>query len=416
MAMRLAHALRSAPLLFPVSVWPLRALSYVITGIVSGLLAMAWLPVALVAGALVGAPLLAHPLVAAERRRVVLLGEAALADPHRPPDRPGIAAWIRARYTEPATWRELAYTVLHGSVLLIMDVAALALGSLPTLVYLSGVLLLASSAASTNGPAVPTGDEAVPLAGGAALALAASAVLLAYTTAFASIARCELARLLLSPAAEARLRSLTRSHARLVDAFEVERRRIERDLHDGAQQRLLRLGMTLLTARLELDQNPAAARPLLDQASDEVRSTLAELRELIRGIHPRVLTDLGLPAAVAELTDGLGVAVRVGLDLPGRLAPQVESTAYFVIAEALANATRHAAATRVRVTGSVTAGVFAVEVSDDGEGGADPARGTGLTGLADRAGALNGTLTLTSPPGGPTVLRLTLPLESPCSA
>ncbi|GHE30134.1 histidine kinase [Streptosporangium violaceochromogenes] len=413
----LARALRRAPLRFLVSSWPLRALAYVLTGTATGLLATVWLPVALVAGAVILTPLLTHPLVVAERRRIALLGGPALADPHRAPDRPGAAAWLQTRHTEAATWRELAYTVLHGSVLLVVNIAALVLGSAPALVYLSGVVNFAASAAG----AAPTAEAGsaggvVFLIGGAALAVAATAVLLAYTAAVAAVAHGELARLLLSPGEEARVRSLTRSRARLIDAFEVERRRIERDLHDGAQQRLLRLGMTLLTARLEFDHDPLAVRPFLEQAEGEARSALAELRELVRGIHPRVLTDLGLPAAVAELAGGLAVPVDVVLEIPGRLPAPVESTAYFVVAEAVTNAVRHAAATGIRVTGAVTGGILVVEVRDDGDGGADPARGTGLTGLADRVDALAGTLTLTSPHGGPTVLCLNLPLEPPCSA
>ncbi|GAA3607445.1 sensor histidine kinase [Nonomuraea rosea] len=404
----MAEALRHAPLRFVVSTWPLRTAAYVFTGIATGLLALAWLPVALVAGA--------FPLAALERRRVALLGVPALADPHRVPDRPGAAAWLRARYTEAATWRELAYTVLHGSVLLVMNVAAVLLGAAPALIYASGVANFATSSAQTgvavSHPADASPSAAPLLAGGAAVAVLASAVLLAYTTAAAAMAQGELARLLLAPGDEARVRLLTRSRARLIDAFESERRRIERDLHDGAQQRLLRLGMTLVTAQLELDHDPAAARPLLAQAAGEARAALAELRELVHGIHPRVLTDLGLPAAVAELAGGLAVPVHVRLDLPVRLPPPVELTAYFVVAEALTNAARHAAATAILVTGEHTRGTLTVEVRDDGRGGADPAGGTGLTGLADRVDALAGTLVLTSPPGGPTVLRL----ELPCSA
>ncbi|GII84959.1 histidine kinase [Sphaerisporangium siamense] len=433
----MAEAFRGAPVRFVVSAWPLRTVAYVLTGVASGLLALVWVPAALVAGAFVLTPRLTSPLVAVERRRVALLGGPPLPDPRRAPDGPVVSGRPRVRHGELA-WRELAYTVLHGSVLLVVNVTAVLLGSAPVLIYLSGVANLATSAAggtagepamaavggAAGDPAGASGTAGAGLhaagadgltfamVGGAALAVLLAAVLLAYTTAAAAMAHGELARVLLSPADQARVRSLTRSRARLIDAFESERRRIERDLHDGAQQRLLRLGMTLVTARLELDQDPEAVRPLLARAADEARSALAELRELVRGIHPRVLTDLGLPAAVAELATGLPVPVTVELDVPGRLPAAVESTAYFVVAEALANAARHAAATVVRVTGSVAGEILTVEVRDDGRGGADPARGTGLTGLADRVDALAGAVTVTSPPGGPTVLRL----ELPCSA
>ncbi|GII96183.1 sensor histidine kinase [Sinosporangium siamense] len=416
--MELSEALRGAPLRFVASPWPLRTAAYVLTGVVSGLLALAWVPVALVAGAYVLTPLLTSPLAAAERRRVALLGLPALPGPHRVLDRAGFAARLRARHTDAATWRELAYLVLHGSMLLAVNVVALLLGSAPTLVYLSGVANLATSQPGGPAPATPAMGTAAAdgqvfaLVGGAALAVLGTAVLLSYATALAALAHGALARLLLSPGDEARVRSLTSSRARLIDAFESERRRIERDLHDGAQQRLLRLGMTLVTAQLELDHDPEAARPLLAQAAGEAKAALSELRELVHGIHPRVLTDLGLRAAVADLAAGLAVPVTVAMEVPERLPAPVESTAYFVVAEALTNAARHAAATEITVTGSAGAGILTVVVDDNGKGGADPARGTGLTGLADRVDALAGTITLTSPPGGPTTLRL----ELPCSA
>ncbi|MFB4271597.1 histidine kinase [Nonomuraea sp. GTA35] len=416
--MEMAEALRGAPLRFVASTWPPRSAAYVLTGVVSGLLALVWVPVALVAGAYVLMPLLTSPLAAAERRRVALLGLPALPDAHRVPGHAGLAAWLRARHTDAATWRELAYLVLHGSVLLAVNVVALLLGSAPALVYLSGVANLTTS--QPGGPASATpamradaaDGQVFALVGGAALAVLGTAVLLSYATALAALAHGALARLLLSPGDEARVRSLTSSRARLIDAFESERRRIERDLHDGAQQRLLRLGMTLVTAQLELDHGPEAARALLAQAADEARAALAELRALVHGIHPRVLTDLGLHAAVADLAAGLAVPVTVAMDVPQRLPAPVESTAYFVVAEALTNAGRHAAATEITVTGSATADTLTIVVGDNGKGGADPALGTGLTGLADRVDALAGTITLTSPPGGPTILRL----ELPCSA
>ncbi|WP_283134568.1 sensor histidine kinase [Rhizohabitans arisaemae] len=410
-----AAALRGNPLGFVLSVWPLRALAFQLSGIVTGLMTVVWLPVALVCGVVVLTPLLIRPLVEIERRRAAILGDPILPDTHRRPDRQGVAAWLRSRYAEAATWRELAYLVLHGGVLLLSDLLALVAGLTPMLVFLSGVTtFLASEPGTAPAGAAPGPVESgvgVHVTAGAAFAVAATLVLLCYTTTLAALAHREVARLLLSPGDEVRVRTLTRSRARLIDAFEVERRRIERDLHDGAQQRLLRLGMTLVTAQLELDHDPEAAKPLIRQATEEAGAVLVELRELVRGIHPQVLTDLGLPAAVAELADRSPVPVTVDLRVPRRLPPSVESAAYFVVAEALANAAKHARATRVRVTGAATGETLVVEVRDDGRGGADPASGTGLAGLADRVDALDGVLTLTSPRGGPT----TLGLELPCS-
>ncbi|GLH98616.1 histidine kinase [Phytohabitans aurantiacus] len=406
------QALRSKPLRFFASLWPLRTLAYVLSGAVIGALSLVWIPVALVLGAVVAAPALTRPLAALERRRVTLLGGPPPPDPHRRPDRPGPIAWLRFRYREAVTWRELAYLGLHATVLLALDVAALVLLAAPILALGSVNLTVSRTATdpatgvSSDGLDVVVGVLVAVLAGLALLVVAFFAI---YAVPLAAIAHAKVARLLLAPGPGETLRLLTRSRARLVDAFEVERRRIERDLHDGAQQRLLALGMTLVGAQLEFDDRPEAARALINQAAEEAKAALAELRELIRGIHPHVLTDLGLPAAVAELVDRASVPVTVALDLPHRLPSTVESAAYFVVAEALSNAAKHASATQIFITGGLTGAHLGVEVRDDGVGGADPGAGTGLAGLADRVDAHGGTLTLSSPPGGPTVLRVELP-------
>ncbi|GAA4443167.1 sensor histidine kinase [Phytohabitans houttuyneae] len=398
------EALRGRPRHFVGSLWPLRALGYVASGAVTGLVTVVWVPLALVLGLGAGWPLLAAPLVALERRRLALLGGPPPPDPHRRPDRPGVVAWLRTRHAEPVTWRELAYLVLHGTLLVLLDAAATAIAFAPLL--LLGAVSLPRSEGDTGSLDVAVAAAVAALAVLAVLAVALAAL---YLVPLAALAHGAVARQLLGPGAEAAVRTLTSSRARLVDAFEVERRRIERDLHDGAQQRLLELGITLVAIELELDEAPEAARPLVRKAAGQARSALAELRELVRGIHPRVLTDLGLAAAVADLADRSVVPVRVALDLPRRPPSTVESTAYFVVAEALANAARHADATTVTVSGRLDGDRLVVEVRDDGGGGADPGRGTGLAGLADRTDAVGGVLTLASPPGGPTVLRVELP-------
>lgn len=194
-----------------------------------------------------------------------------------------------------------------------------------------------------------------------------------------------------------------------MDAFEAERRRIERDLHDGAQQRLVALTMTLGLARLDAPPGPVA--DLIAKAHDEAGEVLLALRELIRGIHPKVLADYGLPAAIPDVADRSAVPVDVSLDLPGRLPDAVEATAYFVVCEALTNIARHSGATRAGVVGRYAAGRLTVEVGDNGRGGASAGRGSGLIGLADRVSVLDGRLELSSPPGGPTLLRVELPCE-----
>jgi signal transduction histidine kinase len=395
----MAAAVRWGPRRLLASLWPVRALAYLVSGTVSGAVT---LPL-LVIGLVIGAPVLAVPVLAVERRRLALLGWPVPGDPHRRPTRPGPVAWLRARYAEPATWRELAYLVLHGTVLLALDVLATAAAFWPLLLLGAGAVTVPSSGAADVAAVVVVAVLLV-------LGLLVVAVVMLYALPLAALAHGALARLLLAAGAEATVRTLTRSRTRLVDAFEVERRRIERDLHDGAQQHLLELGMTLVAADLELTGDPEKARVLVRRAQERSRTVLAELRELIRGIHPRVLTDLGVAAAVAELADRSTVPVTVDLDVP-RLPSTVESTAYFVVAEALANAVRHAGATAIGVTGSARAGRLVLEVCDNGTGGADPDRGTGLTGLADRVDAIAGTLTLRSPAGGPTVLTVDLPTE-----
>jgi signal transduction histidine kinase len=286
--------------------------------------------------------------------------------------------------------------VLHATVLLALDVAATFVAVVLPLVGFVGLLITA--VADRN-----------PLLGVPAVLLGVGTGLLGTgVVALVAVGHSEIARLLLAAGEDETVRTLTRSRVRLIDAFETERRRIERDLHDGAQQRLVAVTVTLGLAELERD-HPERAQQLVAHAGDQARAALADLRDLIRGIHPRVLTDLGLPAAVTELADGCGLPLTITLDLPDRLAPAVESTAYFVVAEALTNAVRHAEATRIWISGVVTGGILAIEVLDDGAGGADSAGGTGLAGLADRVEALGGTLRISSPPGGPTSLRLELP-------
>jgi signal transduction histidine kinase len=250
----------------------------------------------------------------------------------------------------------------------------------------------------------------------AALACAAAGLLLLPALLYAlgpvAGARAALARWLLTAGGTAelaaRVTELTTSRARLAAAFDAERRRIERDLHDGAQQRLVALSLTLGLARLDApDGSPIADR--LAKAQAEAGQVLESLRELINGIHPQVLTDRGLPDALADAADRSPIPVRTRLDLPGRLPESAESAAYFVVCEALANAAKHSGASGVTVTGGHDGSRLTVEIRDDGRGGAHAARGTGLTGLADRVAVVDGTLTLASPAGGPTLLRVEIP-------
>jgi PAS domain S-box-containing protein len=209
---------------------------------------------------------------------------------------------------------------------------------------------------------------------------------------------------------EARLDELAASRARIVGTADAERRRLERNLHDGAQQRLVTLSLSLRLALARLDTDPAAARDLLAGAAEELGRALEELRELARGIHPAVLTDRGLGAALESLASRLPVPVAV-VEVPAeRLAEPIEAAAYYLVAEALTNVAKYAQATGARVRVGQADGTVVVEVSDDGVGGADAVAGSGLRGLADRVEALGGRLEVSSPAGAGTSLRAEIPL------
>ncbi|WP_420168495.1 sensor domain-containing protein [Streptomyces violaceoruber] len=403
--------------------WPWRCALYFLTSAPLGAALLVCLLVLALAGSLltvvlVGVPLLLMlvlaglPVARLERRRLRLIDPAVpMADAHRDPPRTGPAAWLRTRLQERSTWRELGYALLFACLLWPLE--AVIIG---TVVGVSGGLVSTPLVMATAG-----GGEEVrviklwlvhsyPAAFAVALAGLVLLPLLAYPLGLLAAGRARLTRLLLDAPPEqddVRVRELSRSRMRLVTAFEAERRRIERDLHDGAQQRLVALSMHLGLARLDAREEPLAG--LLAQAHGEAQAALVELRELIRGIHPRVLTDRGLAAAVEDLADRSPVPVDLDLDLPHRFLEAVESAVYFAVCEALANVAKHSRATRAAVEARVDGGRLDVRVRDNGVGGADKAEGTGLEGVADRLAVLGGRLLVSSPSGGPTVLRVLVP-------
>ncbi|MER7009245.1 sensor histidine kinase [Dactylosporangium sp. NPDC000555] len=403
-------ALRLPPVRFLTSWWPWRSLAYLATGGLLGIatgtvllgLLLAGAALSLVVVGLAGflAAALSGIVVARiERRRLRIVDDIRLSDPHRAPSRPGLRGWVMARLWEPETWRELGYTMLMTTALCWLD-------GLVVTVWAWGVSVLVCG---------PLYIHDTPLSltlAGSVFGVALGVVLLYPMSAWAA-ARAAITQAVLGPRMEtdARLTEVARSRARLVDAFEVERRRIERDLHDGAQQRLLALNMQLGLARLELPRSSPAAEPVA-RAHELAKEALAELRELIRGVHPKILADRGLHAALREVADRAPLLVDVEAALPRRLPGAVEACAYFVVVEALANVAKHSGATRARVVASAAGGRLTVQVRDDGRGGADPARGSGLSGLADRVAAAGGTVSLASPLGGPTVVHVELPCES----
>ncbi|MEU5956291.1 histidine kinase [Streptomyces sp. NPDC047525] len=211
---------------------------------------------------------------------------------------------------------------------------------------------------------------------------------------------------------EQRVENLTESRAGVVEAADAERRRIERDLHDGAQQRLVAMAVNLGLARATLgDQLPDDAREVIDEAHREAKEAISELGNLVRGLHPAVLEDRGLDAALSGIAERVPLPVRLNVELAERPLPTVEAVAYFVVSEALTNVIKHAEASRIDVTVGRIGDSLLVIVSDDGVGGADAAAGTGLDGLAKRVASVDGSLAISSPAGGPTVLTVTLPCE-----
>jgi PAS domain S-box-containing protein len=208
-------------------------------------------------------------------------------------------------------------------------------------------------------------------------------------------------------------RELRASRTRIVEAADAARRRLERDLHDGAQQRLVELALDLRMARSKLeDDDPGETRALIDAALEDLAAATRELRELARGIHPAALAEGGLRPALEGLVARSSVPASLRAVPERRFAAAIEATAYFTVAEALTNSARYANAGRVEVEAAVTDGRLRVTVLDDGRGGADPAGGSGLRGLADRLAALDGSLEVTSVPDGGTMLVAEMPCES----
>jgi signal transduction histidine kinase len=208
-----------------------------------------------------------------------------------------------------------------------------------------------------------------------------------------------------------RVTRLTETRGAAVDTAAAELRRVERDLHDGAQARLVALGINLRAAEKLFRVNPDAALTLVAESRESSAMALAELRALVRGIHPPVLADRGLADAIRALALSCPVPAETDIQLPGRLPAPVESAVYFAVAEALANAVKHSGARTVHIRIEYCAGMLRAEVTDDGRGGADPAHGTGLLGVERRIAAFDGILAISSPPGGPTIIVIEVPCE-----
>ncbi len=339
-------------------------------------------------------------MTALQRSRLRVVAGADIAAGARSAGR---APWPVGPWLAAGTWRQLAFHLLSAGTG--------AAGGLAAACWLAPAAAIGYLAA---------GHPAA--AAGAAACAAAAVLLLAAPWLARQVARADeaLARSLLGPSPSEelalRLESLAKSRAEIVTATDAERRRIERDLHDGAQQRLVSLAMNLGMARARFTDVPEPIRRAIADAHEEAMQALSEVREFIRGLHPAVLIDRGLDAALSGLAARAPLPVRLRVDMPESASPSVEAVAYFIVSEALTNVAKHAQASQAEVTVTRAGNLLTIAVTDDGTGGAaaapDGAGGSGLRGLMQRAASVDGTLTIDSPAGGPTVIVAELPCES----
>lgn len=410
---RIWAALTRPPWRFLTSRWPWLSLIYLV---LSALLGVLLIPV-VVLGFLI-LPLSGLVIGAIERRRNRLLGFSALGSPHAVVGEDERPHWLSIRLTEAATWRETAALLVD----LVLGIIAL------TVLFFEGVALVALGMIAYAGLTGPTrtqffGDAEGTMTPGnwwpiIPLTLALLCVL-GYLNTILAATQASLNSVLCAPRQrdiDRRVERLTRSRAALVESFEVERRRIERDLHDGVQQELIALGARLGMISYEIEELTATyprLRPLLasvDSAQGQAEHAMATLRNTVRGIHPSVLTDHGLSTALQELAERTPLTVHLHRENDtARYPAAVETNAYYFVSEALNNAVKHANATTVEIREHTDQGVLTVTVTDNGRGGANETNGRGIAGLRDRAETLNGALALDSPEGGPTQIQMRLP-------
>lgn len=368
------------------------------------------LAASLIGPALLGPPVLLAVLTGMRQLcnvNRVLSGEwlhRPIADPYRArPSDSGLYRRLGLAITDPATWRDLRWITTSGTAVLLLLLV-------PVVPAVAGIFSLLRIFSGVPGLLAWDGPLAQYLATAAVLAFAlwvAPEVLRWYGFA---------AHAMLSPSGTAvlarRIQHLAQTRAETLDTSAAEIRRIERDLHDGAQARLVAMGMALDAAGQLIDEKPDAARALLIEARDNSAKALKELRELVRGIHPPVLADRGLTEAVNALALDTPMRIHVTSELPdGRPPAPVESAAYFAVSELLANVSKHAQAAQTWIDLRYDDNLLKMTVTDDGRGGANPAGGSGLAGIERRLAAFDGVIAISSPPGGPTVVNLEIPCE-----
>ena len=348
-----------------------------------------------------------------DRRRIEWFSGVLIDPPTLPRAAPG--AGLRARQRtwarSPWLWRLLAYQLVRLPV-----AGALVFGAV---VWWWAVIVCFMLAGQPAGPvqllAWRVGPVSLAPAEMAALVVAGVAGLLAWPTALRAVPAIDasLGRWLLGPSRASQLSTevarLSQARSLAVASAAAERRRIERDLHDGLQPQLVNLALDLGLARARLRSDPGAAQSLIDRAHEEAKRAAEDLRNLVRGIHPSVLDERGLDAALSALVAACPVPVSVNVDLPRRPAPTPEAAAYYVVAEAITNISKHAHARKAAVSIGYADGALRVAVEDDGRGGACLEPGGGLEGLAARVASLDGTFKLSSPQGGPTRIEAVMP-------
>ena len=402
-----------------ISSWPWRSYAYLFTSVPMGVVSIVVLVglaglSALLSPILIGILMLtAFPLIGAaigsvERRRAGLMLVDGIKSPHaKLPAGLTARAKLTFRRREQASMRALGYGFVLGTV--VWPLSALFAG-------ISATVLVTTLAAPViaDGDQMGMGPWTMDTAREGLLFLLLFGpvfyVVSSYLIGVVAGAQASLAKAMLGPRQEELQRNLAelrRSRLDLVDAFETERVRIERHLHDGVQQRLVGLTMTLGLA--ELDLPDGEGRRLVVKAHAEAEAALADLRAAVRGIHPRVLVDHGLEAAVQEVADRMPLPVTLQLSIPARLPGPIEAAAYFVVSEALANVAKHAQATRGWVRAALVDGELELVVRDNGVGGASP-EGSGMLGIADRVDAVGGRFRLDSEPGAGTTITVRIPL------
>ncbi|MGW4892067.1 histidine kinase [Kitasatospora sp. NPDC004240] len=343
-------------------------------------------------------------LTAAQRSRLRALRGVEIPPLLRRPDAP---TGLLTRLRTGVSWRQIGYHLAAGPTL-----AAGALGVLYA--WGAGLVMTTVHGWAWLVPRYGHGKQAWQ-ANAPLITLGGVLLLAVLPWVVSALARLDelAARRLLGPGLaetlERRVEEVTESRAGLVDAVDAERRRIERDLHDGAQQRLTSLAMNLGLARRTLRDVPPEAMQVIVEAHEEAQAAIDELRDLVRGLHPAVLEDRGLDAALSGIAARAPLPVRLDVALAEPIAPTVEAVAYFTVSEALTNVARHARASRVELSVRTSGGRLRLVVGDDGVGGADASRGTGLSGLRKRAASVDGTLSVLSPLGGPTTITVELP-------